>query len=106
MEKMISEVADRLNRCSVCKHPHRIGHIHRIPSDQKLSQYACHLKFNDYIGSFLDGDILVDVYAFPVHYKRYVLDIVDRGKREDEIPDNLELEYLSFQDEDEDSLED
>jgi hypothetical protein len=86
MEKIVSEVSNRLTRCSICGHPHRIAHLHRIPSDTELGQYSCHLKFNDYIGSFLDGDILVDVYAFPVHYKRYVLEIVDRAKKEDEIP--------------------
>jgi len=106
MQDLISEISNRLNRCSVCEHPHRIGHIHRIPSDQKLSQYACHLKFNNYIGSFLDGDILVDVFAFPVSYHKVVLEIVDRAKREDEIEEDIEAEYERFQIDDEDDYED
>jgi len=105
MEKIISEVSNRLNRCSVCGHPHRIAHLHRIP-DTKLIQYSCHLKFNGYIGSFLDGDILVDVYAFPVSYHKVVLEIINKAKREDEVQDNLEAEYEQYQIEDEDDYED
>jgi len=106
MEKIISEVSNRLNRCSVCGHPHRIGHIHRIPSDQKLSQYACHLKFSGYIGSFLDGDVLIDVFSYPISYHAYVIDIIDKAKKEDEIEENLEAEYEQFQIDDEDDYTD
>jgi tRNA G26 N,N-dimethylase Trm1 len=102
MEKILSEVADRLNKCPVCRHPHRIAHLSRIPEDTKLSQFVCHLKFDGYIGSYLDSktDMVVDVFSYTISYHTYVVDIIDKAKMEDEIPDDLEEEYLEFQDED------
>lgn len=107
MEKIVSEISQKLKKCPQCGRPHKIAHINRIPSDTKLAQYPCHLRFHPdhYIGSFEDQGFTIDVYSYPIRWKRIYVELGEKLK-EPSKKKTLAEEYLEFQDEDEDSLED
>jgi hypothetical protein len=89
MEKIVSEISQKLKKCPQCGRPHKIAHINRIPSDTNLDQLPCHLRFHPdhYQGSYVSEGFTVDVYSYPIRWKRIYVELGEKLKEPKEDKD-------------------
>ena len=101
-EEIVSEITQKMFReCPDCHRKHKIGHYTRLSSDISLKQLDCHLRFPDYMGSFVENNETIDVFNYPISTKLFINDIFREVETKYEISEiEKYLYFVYYADED------
>jgi hypothetical protein len=94
MEKIVSEISQKLKKCPQCGRPHRIIHETYVPKEfrEKYQQMSCHLRFHPdyYLGSYEKDGFTWDVYCYPIRWRRVFIELGEKLKEEPKEDKDLE----------------